>query len=94
MSLNVDYKNVSGQEDAYHLACEQITPEYVAKFKVKTEIEYDEGNYVISATGKGFTLTLNFHSDHCEVGLKLSFMYKALKGKVLSKVEEKLQRHL
>ena len=93
MDLSIAYNKATSMTEAFDLAKEQITPEYVAKFKVKSEISYERDNGKMIATGKGFTLTLNFSESECEVSLKLSLLLKPLRGKILEAVERKLQKH-
>ena len=93
MDTKVNYFNTSTKADAYKAACEQITPEYIAKWNMKADIAYNEPNS-ITAEGKGFTLTLNFTETAVEVTCKLSLMLKPFKGKVLDTVESKLKKHV
>ncbi len=91
MDRSVSYYNASSASEAYNLAKEQITPDYVAKFNIPCDINYTPGSR-IEATGKGFTLTINFTESAAEVDLELSFMYKPFKNKVLEKIESKLKK--
>lgn len=92
--MNVEYQKAANGEEAYNTAKEQITPEYVQKFGVKADVDFDDSGKKISATGKGFTLNLVFYDNHCKVDLDLSFMLKPFKGKVLEGIESKLKRHV
>ncbi|OUR97235.1 hypothetical protein A9Q84_12985 [Halobacteriovorax marinus] len=94
MDLSVNYNIAKTRDEAFALAKSEITPEYVAKFNVKADISYDEAKGIMEAKGKGFTLTLDFDDSKCEVSLKLSFLLRALKGKILGKIENKLQKHV
>jgi len=94
MDLSVSYKVASNAQEAFELAKEQITPEYVQKFKVNPTIEYNKDSLEMVATGKGFTLKLIFTDSECQVHLKLSLILRALKGKVLEGIERKLDRHV
>lgn len=94
MDLTVRYQIAGNQTEAYQLACEQITDDYVAKFNVKTDIVYDSDGKKIEAKGKGFTLSLSFEEDLCRVSLDLSFLLKPLKNKILEAVERKLKKHI
>jgi hypothetical protein len=94
MDLSVTYKVATNQEEAFGLAKAQITPEYVEKFNVKTDISYDEGAGNMVATGKGFTLTLSFDDNKCDVTLKLSMLLRPLKKKILETIERKLNKHV
>lgn len=94
MDLKVDYKNVTNKDEAYEQALQQITPEYIAKWKIKADISYDKDQGEIKAKGKGFTLCLTFLEDHCQVDLDLSFLLKPVRGTVLEAVENKLNKHL
>ncbi len=94
MDLSVSYNAASNSGEAFDLAKVQITPEYVAKFKVHPEIVYDKDALEMVATGKGFTLKLIFTDSECQVHLKLSLILRALKGKILDGIERKLERHI
>jgi hypothetical protein len=94
MDLSVSYNVATNQDEAFTIAKAQITPEYVDKFNVKAEINYDESAGKMEATGKGFTLTLNFDDSKCEVKLKLSILLKPLRKKILGTIERKLQKHV
>ncbi|EQC48489.1 putative polyhydroxyalkanoic acid system protein [Bacteriovorax sp. BSW11_IV] len=92
MDLVVNYKKAASKEEGWDLAKAQITPEYVAKFNVKAEINYDRASGKIIATGKGFTLSLEFSDNDCKVGVELSLMLRPFKGKILEAVQNKLEK--
>lgn len=94
MDLKVPYSKLSTKEEAYKEACSLITPEYIAKWKVKADIAYDEFNHKLKATGKGFTLELVFTDTDAQVKCDLSLMLKPFKKTVLETIEGKLQRHI
>lgn len=94
MDLKVSYQKATNAAEAYALAREQITDDYLEKFKVKTDLAYDEAGRKITAKGKGFSLILAFGETACEVSLDLGFLYKPLKGKILETVERKIQKHV
>lgn len=94
MDLKVPYKNMTNAGDAYNLACELITPDYIAKWKVKADVKKNDGTRNICATGKGFTLNLTFNDDAAVVDCDLSFMLKAFKKTILEAIEAKLTKHL
>ena len=90
MDLSVNYSNAQDKGAAYAAVKEAVTPELLAKFQVKAEIEYfaDE----IKAKGKGFDLSLKFTDKSCDAKLELSFLLKPLKGRVLEGIEKQLKR--
>lgn len=92
MSLKVNYSKASNQVEAYKLGKQAVTPEYVAKFNVKADVETDDGKYCMVAKGKGFQLSLKFEDSYCLVDLDLSFMLKPLKGKILETIENKIKK--
>ncbi|MCP4912993.1 MAG: hypothetical protein GY909_07730 [Oligoflexia bacterium] len=92
MDLRVSYYKAQTMEEAYNLAKAEITPEYVEKFKVKADISYNPGSGLMTAKGKGFTLTLKFDDTKVVVDLELSFMLKAFKGTILDTIERKLKK--
>src|SRR5690606_8506992 len=59
MDLAVKYQKATGPADAYQRVKEAITPETIAKFKVKADLSYKE-NEQIAASGKGFDLFFDF----------------------------------
>lgn len=94
MGIKINYQNVGDKEAAFKKVKSIITPEYIAKFQVKVDLTYDEINYIIKGSGTGFTLTLAFKESYCEVDLELSLILRALKSKILSKIEDQLNKNL
>jgi hypothetical protein len=86
----MNYQQVKDKEEAYGKIKEAITPELLAKYKVKPSFEYLEDKII--ASGKGFTLTMNFYADHLNYDLKLSLLLKPLKGKITESIDRKIQR--
>lgn len=91
MDLAVKYQKATGPADAYQRVKEAITPETIAKFKVKADLSYKE-NEQIAASGKGFDLFFDFTGDEVQVTLKLGLLFKAFKGTILEGVEKQLGR--
>lgn len=94
MALKIDYKTVNGREAAYEKVKSVITPEYTQKFQVKAVVAYDDVKKIIKSTGAGFTLTLCFFESHCEADLDLSIILRALKPKILAKIEDQIAKNL
>lgn len=94
MALKIDYNQVTDANVAYAKVKEMITPEYIQKFQVKADINYDDAKKLVTAKGSGFTLQLCFLEKHCEVDLDLSFLLKPLKGKILEKIEAQVKKNL
>ena len=90
--MKIEYVKADSKEQAYELATAQITDEYIAKFNVKAEVTYNKDSGEIEAKGKGFTLTLSFAESAVTVDLKLSFLLKPLKGKVMGTIETKIKK--
>jgi hypothetical protein len=86
--LSFDYQKVSSIDEAFESIKSFVTPENIAKFKVKAEIEYDRPGKKMVATGTGFSLTVTFTDSKVDVDLKLSFILRPLRSKVLSTIEE------
>lgn len=94
MALKIDYSKVKGKDVAYGKVKALITPEYIQKFQVKADVDYDDTQKKIIAKGKGFTLTLCFFETHCEADLELSLLLRALKSKILEKIEHQVAKNL
>jgi hypothetical protein len=94
MALKIDYKTVNGRDAAYTKVKSVITPEYTQKFQVKADVAYDDIKKIIKSTGSGFTLTLCFFDTYCEADLELSIILRALKSKILTKIEDQISKNL
>ena len=92
MDINVAYSQTANSQDAFKAACAEITPEYVAKFNVQADIDVDDQQKKIVATGKGFELKISFEETSAKASLNLSFFLKPLKNKILQKVKRKLEK--
>lgn len=94
MDLKVPFSKAKSKSEAFQLAKAQITPEYVAKFKVKADITYNESKSEIEAKGKGFSLLMNFTDSESQVKADLSFMLKPFKKTILEAIENKLKKYV
>ncbi len=94
MDISYSYKKVGSKDEAYEKVKSEITPEYVEKFKVKADIDYNDSDKTIKAKGKGFGLDIIFKEDKVELGLDLSFLLKPLKSKILESFERKIEKLL
>ncbi len=94
MSVKIDYTTSTSAQEAYDKVKSAITPEYAQKFQVKADVVYDDENKIIKSTGPGFTLTLSFHGNHCNANLDLSIILRALKSKIMAKVEEQVRKNI
>lgn len=94
MGIKIDYLNMKDSSEAYQKVKTLITPEYIEKFQVKAEINYDDEKKIVKAKGAGFTLVLCFLDQHCDVDLDLSFLLKPLKSKILEKIERQIKKNL
>ena len=94
MGLKINYKEVTSPDEAYAKVKAHITPEYIQKFQVKADVVCDDAKKCVKATGSGFTLTLNFYETYCDVDLELSIILRALKSKILAKIEDQVRKNL
>lgn len=94
MGVKINYKNITSRDEAFLKIKSLITPEYIQKFQVKADVTYDENKKIVKATGSGFTLTLGFCDTYCDVDLELSLLLRALKSKILSKIEDQVSKNL
>lgn len=88
----INYSKVADASSAFALVKENITPDTMAKYKVKADFNYDEKNKVIHAKGSGFNLKMNFLADHAVIDLELSFLLKAFKQKIMESLEKQISR--
>lgn len=90
MDKKILYQKLKNKDEAYVAVKEAVTPEMLARFQVKAELEYKED--LIVAKGKGFQLDMGFDDDGCWYKLDLSFVLRPLKKKILSSIEKQLLR--
>jgi hypothetical protein len=94
MGVKVHYKQVANKEDAFLKVKEFITPEYLEKFQMKIDLEFDDNQKIAKACGNGFTLIISFFDDYCDIDLDLSFLLRPLKSKILEKIQSQIERNL
>lgn len=94
MDFKVPYSNVTTKDEAFDVACAQITQEYIAKFNVKADVSTDKVSGNITAKGKGFKLSLDFKDDGVELSSEFGLLLRAFKGKVLGTIERKLKKYV
>jgi hypothetical protein len=94
MGLKINYKNITNRDEAFLKIKSLITPEYIQKFQLKAEVTYDHQNKIVKAKGSGFTLILSFLDTHCDIDLELSLLLRALKSKIMTKIEDQISKNL
>ena len=94
MAVKINYKQVTTKDEAFQKVKAFITPEYLEKFQMKIDLNFDEVKKVAKATGNGFTLLISFFDDYCDVDLDLSLLLKPLKSKILEKIQSQIERNL
>ena len=88
----IEYKNCSTKDEAYEKVKSAITPELLDKFKVKVDFNYNDEYKIITASGKGFTLDVNFYDTELDYKLDLSFMLKAFRSGIESTINKQVGR--
>jgi hypothetical protein len=94
MALKLNYKQVTNQAEAFTKVKAFITPQYLEKFQIPIDLNFDEDKKIAKATGSGFSLVICFFEDYCDVDLDLSFLLKPLKLKILEKIQSQIERNL
>ena len=94
MAHSVRYSKVETPDQAFEAAKGQITAQYLEKWNVKADLNYDKAAKRIHAKGKGFDLSLTFKERETLIDIELSLMLRAFKNKIVTTIEEKLKRHL
>ena len=92
MDLDVEYEKVGDVDEAWIAVKANITPELMARFKVKADITYKESSKEIVAKGKGFELSINLLDDKAIGKIKLSLLLRPLKSKIIQGIEKQLKR--
>jgi hypothetical protein len=90
----IDYTRHEDKMSAYHSVKTNITPEVIARFNVKADMYYDDNLPMITATGKGFTVTMKFDDSLVDLDLDLSFLLKPARGKIEEMLTKQLKRVL
>ncbi|MFZ8932879.1 MAG: hypothetical protein ACO20H_11910 [Bacteriovoracaceae bacterium] len=91
MDLTLPYKKCKSAQEAYSRVKNNLTEDYIQKFKVKANIYYLDHKYEIEGTGKGFNLRLVFKENSCELQMKLSLLLRPIGKQVLNSVKKELQ---
>jgi hypothetical protein len=94
VASKIEYKQVKSKDEAFQKVKAFITPEYLEKFQVKVDLDFNETKKEAVAKGQGFTLVLKFTETYCDVDLDLSFLLRPLKSKILGKIEHQLEKNL
>jgi hypothetical protein len=92
MDLKVNYNSAKDKNEAYEMVEKAVTPEYIAKWKIKAQLTYEPDKQIISAKGKGFKLTLDFKDSYLEVNLDVSFLLRPLGKRFLKSINEELEK--
>jgi hypothetical protein len=90
--MEVNYAKSENKTQAFESVKGAITPELMAKFQVKADVNYNENDGVIVASGKGFELTCKFFEDKVSLDLNLSLMLRPFKNKVLDSIKRQVER--
>ena len=90
--LSFDYNKVTNIDEAFESIKSFVTPENIARFKVKAEINYDQAGNKMIAQGKGFTMTVTFTDSRVDVDLKLSLVLRPLRKKILATIEKEFAK--
>jgi hypothetical protein len=91
MDLKIPYAKVSDAQSAYDLVKNHL-PGTLSHLKVSADINYDDTSKKISASGKGFTMKVDFSPSDVNINIDLSFLLKPLKGKIAETIEKQFKR--
>ena len=86
----ISYQKCQSCSEAFS-AVKDKTAGMLEKFQVKADIR-DNGQDEIVASGKGFNLVANFRESELELNLKLSLLFRPLKGKIEQYLEKSIKR--
>lgn len=94
MDLEIPYKKCLSKEEAFVKVKENITEETIGKFKVKAQMDYNQEEGRLYASGTGFDLYAEFGKTSVELTLKLSMLLRPMKSKVLEVLKKEFQKVL
>lgn len=94
MGLNISYEKTKNAQEAYDSVKRAITPETIAQFNVKADLDYIDDQKRILAKGKGFDLDMSFYDTEVSINLDLSFMLKPFRSNVEKILTKKLSKVL
>jgi hypothetical protein len=92
--MKVPYKKCKNEHEAFKKAQNVVTKEYLGRWNVDAEVKISKHNGTISAKGKGFDLSINFFSQHCEAKLDLAFLLRPFQKKFEGIIVGELEKHL
>jgi hypothetical protein len=90
MNKTFPYSKAKNQQEAYNTGKTYITPELLAKYKIKAKVTHSDENYTICGDGKGFKLDLRFNENEVDINLKLSFFLKGFSSTIMGIIEKEV----
>ena len=92
MAVKVQYEKINDATAAFDKVKTNITPETIAKYNVKADLQYLADEKRILAKGSGFQMKMDFMADHVLIDLDLSLFLKPFKTKILESLEKQIRR--
>ncbi len=83
VDFKYQYRQVSNSQDAYDKVCLGLTPEYMSSFEVPATKSCNDKTKMVTISGSGFCVDFNFDESEVIVTMKLSFLLKPLKSKIV-----------
>jgi hypothetical protein len=88
--MQIKYKKTNNIQDAYRVVKGRINHDALAKMNIKADITCQDERPAILAKGKGFSVSISFHTDHCHCELDLTLMLKPFRARI----EESLKKEI
>lgn len=91
MDLSIEYQKTNNATEAKNKVLQSLTPDTFKKFGVKAKVE-EISEHEIKVSGKGFDVIAEFNDSKADISVKLSFLLKPLKNKILSSIEREFAK--
>lgn len=92
--MKIPYTKCKNAQEAYTEVQKNLTSDFLQKFNVNAQMQFDDQKKVITAKGSGFELNGHCQEDGVDLKLDLSLLLKPFKNKVLSYIEHQLKKFL
>ena len=92
--INVEYKQSKNQKIAFNKAKKRLSPNLFKQYKIEVDLSFDDENFQILGTGKGFDVSCYFYNDHLQFDVNLSLLLRPLKGKIESSILKELEKNV
>lgn len=92
MSLKIPYTRFSSAEKAYEVVKQNINKKEFERWNVEVDLDYNEPWKMITASGNGFRVTLEFTDYEVMADADMGLLLMPFKSKILNYLESRVKQ--